>query len=80
MFYGHIEKPHYIVNHIYSIREVQEKTHGVMLFILIKSIPWNTELYREGLVKGLVPSELDVKVIAIFRLILSNMVKRIGAY
>ncbi|MFP3301424.1 MAG: CofH family radical SAM protein [Caldivirga sp.] len=80
MLYGHIEAPQHIVNHIFSIRELQEKTHGILLFIPIKFVPWNTKLYRDGLVKGPAPAELDVKVAAISRLILGDSVKRIGAY
>lgn len=80
MLYGHIEKPRHIVEHIFAIKEVQERTHGILLFIPIKFVPWNTKLYRDGLVKGPAPTEYDVKVVAISRLILGDSIKRIGAY
>lgn len=80
MMYGHVERPHHIVDHVFAIREVQEKTHGVMLFIPIKFVPWNTKLLRDGIVRGPAPAEYDVKVVAISRLILGDSIKRIGAY
>ncbi len=47
MLYGHVEKPNHIVEHVFAIREVQERTHGILLFIPIKFVPpWNTKLYR----------------------------------
>ncbi len=39
MLYGHIEKPNHIVEHVFAIREVQERTHGILLFIPIKFVP-----------------------------------------
>ena len=80
MMYGHVEKPHHIIDHLYSIKELQEETNGILLFIPIKFVPWNTKLYRDGLVKGPAPTELDVKVTAISRIILGGTIKRIGAY
>ncbi|ADY01562.1 MAG: CofH family radical SAM protein [Vulcanisaeta sp.] len=80
MLYGHIEKPSHIVEHVFAIKEVQEKTHGILLFIPIKFVPWNTKLYKDGLVKGPASTEYDIKVIAISRLILGDSIKRIGAY
>ena len=80
MLYGHVEGPEHIVHHVFRIRELQEKTGGVLLFIPIKFMPWNTKLYRDGVVKGPASSIYDVKVTAISRLILGGVVKRIGAY
>ncbi|GAB6947846.1 CofH family radical SAM protein [Vulcanisaeta sp. JCM 16161] len=80
MLYGHIEKPRHIVEHVFAIKEVQERTHGILLFIPIKFVPWNTKLYRDGLVKGPAPAEYDVRVVAISRLILGDSIRRIGAY
>ncbi len=48
MLYGHIEKPRHIVEHVFAIKEVQERTHGILLFIPIKFVPWNTKLYKDA--------------------------------
>ncbi|MGC8542628.1 MAG: CofH family radical SAM protein [Vulcanisaeta sp.] len=80
MLYGHIERPHHIVHHVFAIRRLQEETGGVLLFIPIRFVPWNTRLFRDGIVRETPPPEYDVKVIAISRLILGDSIKRIGAY
>ena len=79
MLYGHVEEPRHIVEHLLKIREVQERTRGFKLFIPVKFVPWNTELYRSGKVSGPAPSTLDVKVIAMARIVLRDLVK-VGAY
>ena len=80
MLYGHVEEPRHIVKHLSEVRELQRKLHGVLTFIPIKFVPWNTRLHREGRVKGPAPPELDVKVTAISRLMLAGEIPRIGAY
>jgi CofH subfamily radical SAM domain protein len=80
MLYGHVEEPRHIVGHISQIRDLQRRLHGVLTFIPIKFMPWNTKLQREGLVRGPAPPELDVKVAAISRLMLSGEIPRISAY
>ncbi|MCG2866128.1 MAG: CofH family radical SAM protein [Vulcanisaeta sp.] len=80
MLYGHIEQPHHIVEHVMAIKRLQEETGGVLMFIPIKFVPWNTRLLKDGIVKGPAPPEYDIKVIAISRLILGSTIRRIGAY
>jgi CofH subfamily radical SAM domain protein len=80
MLYGHIEGYRHIVKHISEIRDLQRRLHGILTFIPIKFVPWNTQLYRDGLVKGPAPPELDVKVTAISRLMLAGEIPRISAY
>ncbi|MFP3215656.1 MAG: CofH family radical SAM protein [Vulcanisaeta sp.] len=80
MLYGHIEQPHHIVEHVMAIKRLQEETGGVLMFIPIKFVPWNTRLFKDGVVKGPAPPEYDIKVIAISRLILGGTIRRIGAY
>lgn len=80
MLYGHIEEPHHIVDHVLAIKRLQEETGGVLMFIPIKFVPWNTKLFRDGVVKGPAPAEYDVKVVAISRLLLGGSIRRIGAY
>ncbi|MGC8969017.1 MAG: CofH family radical SAM protein [Conexivisphaera sp.] len=80
MLYGHVEEPRHIVGHISQVRDLQRRLHGVLTFIPIKFMPWNTRLLREGAVRGPAPPELDVKVAAISRLMLSGEIPRISAY
>ncbi len=80
MLYGHVEDIRHIVDHILRVRELQERTGGIMMFIPVKFVPWNTELYRSGKVRGPAPATLDVKVVALARMILGSTVRKIGAY
>jgi 2-iminoacetate synthase ThiH len=68
-----------VVDHIFRVKELQEKTGGLLLFIPVKFNPLNTELYAKGLVKTPAPSTYDVKVTAIARLILLDRLK-VAAY
>lgn len=79
MLYGHVEKPRHVVDHLFRIRELQEKTGGLLLFIPVKYNPANTELYAKGLVKSPAPSIYDVKIVALARLIFLDRLK-VGAY
>ncbi|MEM3326272.1 MAG: CofH family radical SAM protein [Thermoproteus sp.] len=79
MLYGHVEEPRHVVDHIFRVRELQEKTGGLLLFIPVKYNPLNTELYRRGVVKSPAPSTYDVKVVAVARLILLDKLK-VAAY
>lgn len=79
MLYGHVESPRHVVDHLFKIKELQEKTNGLLLFIPVKFNPANTELYAKGVVKGPAPSTYDIRVVAIARLILLNRLK-VGAY
>lgn len=79
MLYGHVERVEHVVDHIFRVRELQEKTGGLLLFIPVKFNPYNTELYKRGLVKTVAPSIYDVKITAIARLILLDRLK-VAAY
>lgn len=79
MLYGHVEREEHVVDHIFRIKELQEKTGGLMLFIPVKFNPQNTELYARGVVTKPASSIYDVKVVAIARLILKDELK-VGAY
>ena len=79
MLYGHVEREEHAVDHIFRVRELQERTGGLLLFIPVKFNPLNTELYARGVVKTPAPSTYDVKVVAIARLILLDRLK-VAAY
>ncbi len=80
MLYGHIERPEHVIEHLFKVKELQERTGGFLLFIPVKFVPWNTRLYKEGLVKGPAPAEYDVRIFAISRIVLYNAIERIGVY
>ncbi|MGC9118872.1 MAG: CofH family radical SAM protein [Thermoproteus sp.] len=79
MLYGHIERPEHVVDHIFKVKELQERTGGLLLFIPVKFSPHNTELGRRGLVAAPAPAVYDIKVVAIARLILLDKLK-VAAY
>ncbi|OYT26378.1 MAG: aminofutalosine synthase MqnE [Thermoprotei archaeon ex4572_64] len=80
ILYGHVEKSEHIIEHLLKVRELQEKTNGILMFIPLKFSPWNTELHRKGLVKELAPAVLDLKITALSRIVLKDKVVKIGAY
>ena len=79
ILYGHVEREEHVVDHIFRVKELREKTGGLLLFIPVKFNPLNTELHAKGLVKTPAPSTYDVKVTAIARLILLDRLK-VAAY
>ncbi len=80
MLYGHIEKPEHIVDHLIKIRELQKKTGGFITFIPLKFSLDNTELEQEHLVTNECSSVYDLKVIALSRLMLTNVLNNISVY
>ena len=80
MLYGHIEKPEHIVDHLIKIRELQKKTNGFLTFIPLKFSLDNTELEKDHLVDHECSSIYDLKVIALSRLMLTNVLDNISVY
>ncbi len=80
MLYGHVERPEHVVEHLMMIRELQERTGGIMMFIPLRFSPHGTDLYRRGLVRTRRSSEYDVRVTAISRIVLRDLVKMVAAY
>ncbi len=80
MLFGHIEKPEHIIEHLLKIREFQEKTKAILVFIPLKYNPYNTELFKKGIVRNECSAEYVLRVIAISRIILRDTVKNIAAY
>ena len=68
MLYGHVETPEDRVNHLIKLRELQDETGGFMSFIPLAFHPKNTELSFYANTTAM----LDLKVIAISRLMLDN--------
>lgn len=68
MLYGHIEKAEERVDHMFKLRELQNKTGGFQAFIPLAFHPKNTELSDLNLTSGYD----DLKTLAIARLLLDN--------
>jgi aminodeoxyfutalosine synthase len=80
MLFGHVEKPEHIVDHIIKIRELHKKTKGFTTFIPLKFSLENTPLEQKGLVTAESPSTYDLRVIAVSRLLLANVLNNISVY
>jgi aminodeoxyfutalosine synthase len=80
MLFGHIEKPEHIVDHILKIRELQKKTRGFTTFIPLKFSLDNTELEKRGMLTRESPSTYDLRIIAVSRLLLANVLNNISVY
>ncbi len=80
MLYGHVEKPEHIIDHVMKLRELQKKTGGFLTFIPLKFSPENTELQQKGLVKGHSSALYDLRIMAVSRLMLANVINSISAY
>jgi len=80
MLFGHLEKPEHVVEHILQIRDLQKKTHGFTTFIPLKFSLENTELEQKGFIKAESPATYDLKVIAISRLLLGNVLDNLSVY
>lgn len=80
MLYGHIEKPEHIIDHLIKIRELQKKTHGFITLIPLKFSLDNTELEQQHLVNNECSSVYDLRIIALSRLMLVNVLNNISVY
>jgi len=80
MLYGHIEKPEHIVDHLIKIRELQKKTNGFITLIPLKFSLDNTELEQNNLVNNECSSVYDLRIVALSRLMLANVVNNISVY
>ncbi len=80
MLYGHIEKPEHVIDHLVKLRDLQKKTGGFITLIPLKFSLDNTELEKDGLVTHECSSIYDLKVIALSRLMLNNVLNNISVY
>ncbi len=80
MLFGHIEKPEHIIDHIIKIRDLNKKTHGFNTFIPLKFSLENTELEKKKLIVRESPSTYDLRIIAIARLLLKDVLDNISVY
>ena len=80
MLYGHVEKPEHIIDHLIKIRELQKKTNGFITLIPLKFSLDNTELEKKEQVNNECSSVYDLKIIALSRLMLANVLNNISVY
>jgi aminodeoxyfutalosine synthase len=80
MLFGHAEKPEHVIDHVIRIRELHKKTKGFTTFIPLKFSLENTELEQKGLVTAESPSTYDLRVIAVSRLLLANVLNNVSVY
>ena len=80
ILYGHIEKPEHVIDHLIKIRELQKKTNGFITLIPLKFSLDNTELEQEHLVNNECSSVYDLRIIALSRLMLANVLNNISVY
>ena len=80
MLFGHIEKPEHIVDHLIKTRGLQKKTGGFITFIPLKFSLDNTELEKKGMIFQESASVYDLRVLAVSRLMLANVLNNISVY
>ena len=80
MLFGHVEKPEHIVDHVIKIRDLHKVTKGFTTFIPLKFSLENTELEQKGMVTAESPSQYDLRVIAVSRLLLAKVLNNISVY
>ena len=80
MLFGHVEKPEHIVDHIIRIRELHKTTQGFTTFIPLKFSLENTELEKNHMIQRESPSNYDLRIIAVSRILLSNVLNNISVY
>jgi len=80
MLYGHIEKPEHVIDHLIKIRDLQKRTGGFITLIPLKFSLDNTELEQEHLVNNECSSVYDLRITAVSRLMLANVLNNISVY
>jgi len=80
MLFGHVESPEHIVDHILKIRQLNKLTNGFTTFIPLKFSLENTELEKKRLVTKESSSTYDLRVMAVSRLLLANILDNISVY
>lgn len=70
MMYGHVESDAEIIDHLFLIRDLQDRTHGFTSFIPWSFKPGDTDLGQK--IEGVVHPAKYVRIIATARLVLDN--------
>lgn len=80
MLFGHVETPEDIVDHIIRLRELNKKTGGFTTFIPLKFSLENTQLEKQHTIVAESPSTYDLRIIALSRLLLGNVLNNVSVY
>ena len=72
MMFGTVETIEEVVEHWEKIRRIQDETGGFRAFIMWSFQPYNTELYKKGIVKHKTSPNRYLRYLAVARLFLDN--------
>ena len=72
MMFGTVETIEEVVEHWEKIRRLQDETGGFRAFIMWSFQPYNTELYKKGIVKHKTSPNRYLRYLAVARLFLDN--------
>jgi cyclic dehypoxanthinyl futalosine synthase len=72
MMFGTVESEEEIIEHLDLIRNLQDETNGFRAFIMWSFQPYNTALYKEGIVTHKTSPNRYLRYLAIARLYLDN--------
>jgi len=72
MMFGTVETIEEIVEHLDKLRKLQDETGGFRAFIMWSFQPYNTELYKKGIVTKKTSSNRYLRYLAVARLFLDN--------
>ncbi|MEM0155357.1 MAG: radical SAM protein [Thermoplasmataceae archaeon] len=78
--YGHVETFGNIIDHLVKLRDSQISQPGFLSIVPLKFSPDNTPLQKMGKVKMPASGELDLKVIAMARIIAGAYIRNISVY
>jgi cyclic dehypoxanthinyl futalosine synthase len=73
MMFGTVETEEEIIEHFDLVRKLQDETGGFRAFIMWSFQPYNTELYKEGIVKYKTSPNRYLRYLAVARLFLDNI-------
>ena len=72
MMFGTVESVEEVVEHLEKLRNLQDETGGFRAFIMWSFQPYNTELYKKGIVTKKTSSNRYLRYLAVARLFLDN--------
>jgi cyclic dehypoxanthinyl futalosine synthase len=73
MMFGTVETEEEIIEHFDLVRKLQDETGGFRAFIMWSFQPYNTALYKEGIVKYKTSPNRYLRYLAVARLFLDNI-------
>ncbi|MEG2172713.1 MAG: cyclic dehypoxanthinyl futalosine synthase [Desulfovibrionaceae bacterium] len=68
MMFGHEEQPSHRMDHLFALREVQDRTHGFTAFI-----PWTFQPAHTNIHRAPEPAPAYLRLLALSRLVLDNI-------